>query len=63
MTLFIACLLIYTSDLSGAWYVVSVILWTLHIAGNYVLTSASGQNALNRILENKPGIRGVVKND
>ncbi|MGI9490971.1 MAG: hypothetical protein ACR2QF_00945 [Geminicoccaceae bacterium] len=67
MIFLIACILIYSNEMSGAWYLIAAIIWVGSVIMNNFLTAllyASMSESLGKkIMQSVPGIRGTVKNE
>ena len=63
LLLFGACLLIHGFEMSGAWYLIAIIVWVVDCFGSVYWIIYGTFAAIQKHDESKPGIRGSIKKD
>lgn len=58
--LFVACLLIYNFEMSGAWYFVAILVSIVDLIVGLIVGSAVVQQGMKHVFNKQPGIRGAV---
>lgn len=60
MLLFTACMLIHSAGMSGAWYLVAVIIAVIDVIISLVIAILVTKEGIKQAEKGKPGIKGTV---
>lgn len=60
LLLLLSLILVHEFGMSGAWYVLVVLLWFLDMVVRLVVMSSVCRHGLERAVSMVPGVRGVV---